>query len=460
MLFKRSGRSLLVWATAVAWLANMGSASAQEIGGFPLPEAPPSDKSGIRNKPEPEHLLNLDAWNELDNSGVGVKVEYTGEGATVVGGGNRKGADYAGQLHLKLDLDFATLLGLSNITVHAALVNRHGRNLSGDYLGDDILHAQEIYGGAGGVAAHLVYGYLEGSFADGMIDVEAGRLPVAHDFVSSPLYCNSLATLICGSPHAIPGDPAFTIFPNSTWGGRIRLAPKGDVHIQAGVYQVRPKFGGPTGFDFGDSGATGTYFPVEIGYLPKIGKDALPGHYKIGFTYDTSNYQDLLHDTAGNPFVLSGLAPREHEHRTSWYVLADQMVVRTGKGATSGIVLFGGYIGLDEATSAVSSIAFAGVHAKGVIADRPADSLNVLLGQVRMSEALSATQALQEGLGLPLANQAEGIQRRERLAEINYDVHVTDGVHLIPDLQYIKRPNATFANRSALIGAMRIAITL
>ena len=435
---------------------------AQSIGGFPLPDPAPTDQTGIRDKPPPEHLLSSMAGESksLDKKGVDLLFEYTGEAAGVVAGGDRKGVDYAGQAHIKADFDLQKLAGLNATSFHLAIVNRHGRNAAGDYLQDHLLQVQEIYGGAGGVGAvaHLVYAYGELSLDGGKVDLEAGRLPVSHDFASSPLYCDFLNTIVCGSPHAEVGDPAFTIFPYSTWGARLRVKPTKGLVVLGGAYQVRPKFGGDSGFNWGFSGTTGVLLPLEVDWLPTFGADALPGHYKIGVTYDTSNYSDLLLDGAGRPFALSGAPPRRRGGRSSAYVLADQMVARAGKGSTSGVVLFGGLVQMDEDSDKIGRILFGGAHLNGVIAARPKDSINLLAGHQSVSDALTATQRLQAAAGRPLQGAPAGIQTSEWLAEANYDAHVTSGLHLIPDLQYIGRPDATAANRSALVAGLRVAV--
>lgn len=435
--------------------------AAQEIGGYPLADQPQGTPN-INMKSPTEHLLHgADSpWERLRAAGIDLTLQYTGEGAAVAIGGNRRGAAYAGQLALKADADFAKLAGWSGVSTHAAIVNRHGHNASADYLNDGLFQAQEIYGAGGGVVAHLVYAYGEIALGHGAVDIEAGRLPVAHDFASSPCYCDDLSTVVCGSPHALPGDPAFTIFPFSTWGGRVRVKAVSSFAVQAGVYQVRPKFGGETGFNFGGSGTTGAFFPVELDYLPKFGRAKLPGHYKLGFTYDTSDYADRLAGPDGLPFVLTGLPARSHPGRASGYALADQMVVRTGEGPTDGIVLLGGYIRFDARTSPLSDLAFGGVHAKGILAARRKDALNLLIGYARTSGVLAQTQRLDLDLGLRFANGAAGVRSREIVFEADYNIHVVEGFHLAPDVQYVDRPGAMTVNRSATVLGLKVDLIL
>ena len=436
-------------------------ADAQIIGGFPLPEPVPGDTSGLRDKPPPEHLLgdNLSAWKD---KGVSLVTEYTGEAAGVAAGGNRQGAAYAGQLSFKADLDLGKFAGLNGASFHVAVVNRHGRSASTDFLGDRLLAVQEIYGGAGGpgTVAHLAYAYGELVLRGGAVDIEAGRLPVTNDFASSPFYCDLLSTIVCGSPRAETGDSAFTIFPNATWGTRVRLSLTKTIVMMGGAYQVRPAFGGNSGFNWGFSSTTGVMLPAEIDWLPKFGAKALPGHYKIGFTYDSSNYSDLYLDAVGRSFARSGSTPRIGGHRRSFYVLTDQMIARTGQAPTAGVVLFGGFVQMNDQAYTLRQIGFGGAHLGGLIKRRPDDAINVLVGYQSVSHALTTTQRIEAAAQLPLEDGANGVQTSQWVAEVNYNIHVTSGLHLIPDIQYIARPDATAQNRSALIVGGRISIIL
>jgi porin len=140
---------------------------------------------------------------------------------------------------------------MKGFSTHVILVNRAGRNLGTDSVGDNLFQPQSVYGGAGDVLIHLVEAYGEEKLADGRVDIAAGRLPVGEDFATSPLYCDFQNTAVCGYPHSLPAKVGFTAFPNSTWGARLRIAPVAHLYVQACVYQVRPQFGGRAGFDWG-----------------------------------------------------------------------------------------------------------------------------------------------------------------------------------------------------------------
>ena len=409
--------------------------------------------------PPPQHLLG--DWSEsLKNAGVDLSLGYVGQIAGNISGGKRTGWDYAQQLEAKLGLDWGKIAGITGFSTHTTFINRLGRNLSSDYVGDNVIQAQSMYGGGGDVVVHLAQFYGEQKLLSGKLDIAAGRIDVGEDYATSPLYCGFMNTAVCGYPNSLARKEGFTAFPNSTWAIRLRVALSNEFYAQVGAYQVRPKAGGRSGFDWGWSGTTGTYYPIEAGYEPLFGADQLEGHYKIGFAHDTSNYPDLFSDMNGRSFVQTGNPPLQHDGRNSVYLLADQMLIRNGDGPENGLVLMGGYIWSDQDTSQFSRFAFAGLSDQGIIKSRPDDSFGVVVAWQKISPELSATQAIEASLGLPLSGKAVGVQSAETVIETRYDIAVTKGLRVMPDLQYVIHPGAARTFSNALILGLQVKADL
>ena len=409
----------------------------------------------------------------LADHGVDLGLSYLSETAGVVSGGRRSGVDYAHSINLKVDTDMAKLAGVSGFSLHGAVIERAGRNTSRDYLGERLTEVQEIYGGGGDVAAHLAYLYGEEKLAGGVLDVEAGRLDVGQDFATSPLYCEFMTLSVCPSDRALTLQGAFTIFPAATWGARLKVQPPSagvvkTAYLQLGAYQVRPEDGGRSGFDFSTSDTTGAIIPVELGTEPQFGPDKLIGHYKLGAVYDTSSYPDLYEDEAGGALAASGRTGREHRGRASFYVLADQMVMRTGKNGTDGVIVLGGYTRADPHTAVISDLGFLGVLASGIVPGRPHDSIGAQVVRFKVSDQLEATQRLEAALGAPLtdglsgalAGAPAGVQGEQTTLEGRYDVDVAEGVHVMPDFQYVMHPDGARRYPDAAVLAVRLSLTL
>jgi porin len=389
----------------------------------------------------------------LGNLGISFTLDLMSEAAGNVSGGTRQGFTFANQVGFETDIDWGKLAGLDGFSTHVVIVNRSGSSDS-VLFGDHVNAVQEIYGGGGDVIAHLVYAYGEQSLLGGRVDIAAGRMPVLNDFAASPLYCNFMNVSICGNPGALAaGDIGLSTWPASTWGGRVRVRPTDSIYVQAGVYEVSQGiFSASTarsGFDFTTARDTGAEFPLELGYEPTIGPAKLPGHYKLGVAYDTSNYPDFFSDSAGAPASLSGAAFRNHHGRVIFWALADQMLLRQGPGADDGLILLGAYVHGDPATTAYESQYTAGLIDKGFWRARPGDTAGLLFTYQKISGTLGREQALQQEFGLPLSHSATGAQTSEMIFEANYDIHVYRGVNLQPEFEYVVRPNAQSGIKNA-----------
>lgn len=397
--------------------------------------------------PKPEHLFGN--WNKgLSDKGVDLTVKYEGDLVDVVSGGKRRGADYAQQLELNLKADWDKIAGVKGLTSTVTFVNRAGRSAALDRAGDKLFQFEPMYGGTHHAIIHLVQAFADWKSNKGTVDIAAGRLPVGNDFGTSPYYCEFMNTALCGYPHSLPAKRGFSAFPNSTWGARVRIAPSSTLYAQTGAYQVRPEYGGKYGFDWGWSGTTGAYFPVELGWEPSFGPDELNGHYKVGFTTDTSRYNDLLYDRNGMPFPISGMPPAKHGGRHSVYVLADQMLSRNGEGPENGLVLLGGFVASDKTTSKISRFGFAAVRDQGLIPGREHDVAGVMLAHAHISHRLTTAQEL----------SGDPLQTGEWVMEGTYRIAAAKGLTISPDAQLLIHPNGEKGIPNALALAARVEI--
>jgi len=395
----------------------------------------------------------------LGNLGIKLTIDFTSEFASNISGGTEQGSTFANQIGFEADIDWDKLAGIRGFSTHTVIANRSGSSDS-VLFGDHVNAVQEIYGGGGDVVAHFVYAYGEESLDGGQIDIAAGRIPVLNDFGASPLYCDFMNVSICGNPGMLtPSDPGFSVYPDATWGGRIRVKPTEQTYVQAGAYEVSqglfeiPYF--RSGWNFDTSKDSGVEFPVEIGYEPQIGGDKLPGHYKIGVGFDTSNDKDLYLDSNGDPALLSGLPFANHHGKLDLWALADQMLLRNGPGGDDGLILLGAFVHGDPATSTYQNQYTAGLLDRAFWSARPQDSIGALVTYQEMSGSLGKEQALEQDFGMPIANEATGIQTSEVIFEINYSIHVMSGVDFQPDFQYVVRPNAETDIRNATVLGFR-----
>ncbi len=415
--------------------------------------------------PALEHLFG--DWGgvqtRLGNLGISLVVDATSEFAGNVNGGVKQGATFANQVGFEADVDWGKLAGLNGFSTHTVIVNRSGSSDSG-LFGDNLEPVQEIYGAGGNTALHFVYAYGEQSLANGGIDLAAGRMPLANDFAASPLYCNFMNNSLCGNPKSLPGgDIGFSSYPDAVWGGRARLRPTPQTYVQFGIYEVNQGLysntNDRTGFKFDGSQDSGVDLPIELAYEPTFGADKLPGHYKLGFAYDTSRRTDFFANAVTTQPQLKALQSGSRSGNTQVWALADQMLVRNGPGATDGIVAIGGFIHNDPNNSPYAEEYIAGLLGGNFWAARPKDIIGVLISYNTVSGRLGKGQALEQEFGLPFSNSASGVQTHETVLEVNYDIHVYRGVNFEPDFQYIFRPNAQANIHDATVFGFKTHVT-
>ena len=393
--------------------------------------------------------------------GVNLQVNAVTELAGNVTGGTRQGATFANQVGVDLDINWERLAGISGFSTHGILVNRSGSSAS-TLFGDHLLPVQEVYGSGGDAGVHFVSFYGQETLLNGRVDLAAGRMNVENDFASSPLYCAYMNNDLCGDPKALPGgDIGHSAFPDAVWAGRLKLKPTAQTVVKVGVYEVNQGLYTDkyyrTGFRFDTSQDSGVYVPVEVAWEPTLGADKLPGHYKLGVGYDTSGgHQDFGNGLAADG--VPGFAAKVRSGALQAWVLADQMLVRNGKGDANGLIALGGYIHNDSNDTAYARQVFAGLIDAGFWAMRPKDAVALLVTYVDISYRLGQVETVEEELGLPISNGATGPQSHEVVLEANYKARIYRGLNVQPDFQYVFRPNGQVNIRDAAVFGARVNV--
>jgi porin len=431
---------LPIIAVAVLFTACPPSRAQAQASNPPLPPTQAIDAKPV------EHAFG--DWDGLQPSltaqGINIQLDALTEFAGNVAGGVKQGATFANQIGLSNDINWERLAGLVGLSTHVIMVNRSGSSDS-QLFGDHLLPVQEIYGSGGDVVVHLVSAYAQETLLQGRLDVAMGRMNVENDFASSALYCGFLNNGLCGDPKALPGgDIGHSAYPDAVWAARLKVRPTASTYVTAGVYEVNQGLYNyenfRSGFKFDTSQDSGVYLPVQLGWEPVFGAAKLPGHYAVGFGYDTSSgYKDF-----GNVLATDGVpgfSARTRTGNTQFWALADQMLLRQGDGDAAGLIVLAGFVHNDPNNTVYAEQYFAGLLDTGFWQARPQDAVGLLVLHNTISGRLGNVEGVEQALDLPYSNSATGIQTRETVLEANYDIHVMRGVHFQPDFQYVFRPN-------------------
>jgi porin len=373
----------------------------------------------------------------LEQQGITLRAHYLSETAGNPIGGLEQGIKYAQQIDFGADLDLGKLVGLPGGAIHFTFTDRAGRSLAAEDIGN-IISVQEIFGGGQNFRlAELSY---QQSLFDDRLNVKLGWIHAADDFTSSPIYCYFQNNGFCGQPAGIPIDSGYTTFPVGSWGGVVKLRPLSDLYLQAGAYEVNPTLAEETnGFKLGTSGATGVIVPVEAGWHVSLGSDRLPGNYKVGAYYDSSKAPDL---GASPPATMRG--------RWGVYFLADQMIYRESADSDRGLTIFGVFVYAHPDTALLQYFWEAGLLYRGTFTGRDQDTIGLAVNQSRVSNQLISAQKAAGNVA---------VQSAETDIELNYRAQITPFFSLMPNLQYVIRPNGDETIPNAFVLGLQAGLT-
>ncbi|MDR3532190.1 MAG: carbohydrate porin [Rhodopila sp.] len=390
----------------------------------------------------------------LEDFGINLRGHWTTESAFNPVGGTAEAGAYTQQFDFGADLDLDKLIGLQGGTVQITFVDRGGASLSAEALGNNLFPVQELYG-AGNNFRLTDLNYQQ-NLLDDKITFQIGWSPIGDHFATDPIFCHFQSGAMCGHPKSnSTNDPGWHNFPASQWGARILFRPVDDFYAQTGIYQANPNAGNhDQGFNLSFSG-TGVVIPVEVGWTPQHGIGGMPGAFRLGGYYDTSQGKDVLEDAAGQSAVLAGAPFAERNGHWGIYAMATQTVYQEANNPKRGLSLFAIATTADPQTSKMRYFFAAGGSYQGTFANRDDDFVSFLVAYTRINNRLSSSQEDQN----TISPGSVGIQRDEAVFEIDYSAAVTKWLSIRPNIQYVMNPAAAGKVPNAFVLGLYTRVT-
>jgi porin len=396
----------------------------------------------------------------LEEKGFQIGVVYTGEALGNPAGGVGHGAIYEGRLETALDVDLEKAAGWTGAAFHVNAYQIHGRGLSANYLGNNLLTASNMEASR---ATRLFDLWLQQKLFDGALSVRVGQLAADDEFVTSE-YGATFVNGTFGWPGLLAADAASggPAYPLATPGIRVAVMPSDALTLSAAVFNGNPAgpgSGNPqlrddsgTSFRIGD----GAFAIAEAAYARNQDKDAagLAATYKLGAFYQRGRFDDLRYDDGGLALAdpaSSGRPAVRHTH-FGFYAVVDQMIWRREAGSDQGLGVFARVMGDPTAANQVAFYADGGVNYKGLLAERPDDVLGVAFAYAGISgEARGA-----DGDTRRFTGTDRPIRDFEAVLEVTYKAQVAPWWTLQPDLQLIFHPGGGIAPPSDTTGSAAI----
>jgi porin len=181
----------------------------------------------------------------------------------------------------------------------------------------------------------------------------------------------------------------------------------------------------------------------------------LPGDYKIGGYYNSSDTPDLLKDINGHSAGLTGAPFDQRNGRSGAYLMADQMVFREQPGSNRGLTV-GAMVTIGDASTAKYRYSWlAGGHYQGTFRGRDNDIVSFMIAYARTNSRLTKYQRDVDAV----APGSIGIQTFESIAEIDYGLQVKRWLSLRPNLQYVINPGGTGKIPNAFVIGLYTQVT-
>jgi porin len=403
--------------------------------------------------PEGREYLTGD-WNGLrsylENRGVTLTFSDTNDLLADVSGGIKTGAVGLGAFQPQLDLDLQKLAGWQGDRIHVHGLVTYGPPFSADYLGN-ILAVSNIE--AGPMARLYAFWYEHNAPGD-LWSIRFGLMLADSQFLQSNTASSFINNGISWPTFLAANLPASgPAYPLPAPGIRLRVRPRDDIQLQAGVFSGDPSGGNgsnlsaplPTGTVFSFSG--GVFFIAEASYLLNQGKDAggLPGAYRMGAWYaSSSNFADQRYDNAGLSLAspLSTGIPAEHAGDSGVYGMIDQMLYRVPGTDDHGLSAFVRAGGAPNDRNLINFYADGGLVYKGLTPDRPNDKIGIAAAFARVGDN---ARGLDADIG-QFGNFYYPVRSSETVIEMTYQAQLRPWLLVQPDVQYVINPGGGVLN--------------
>jgi porin len=392
----------------------------------------------------------------LLNYGATLSITETSELLGNLTGGIRRGFEYDGLTTMTFQLDTARAFGLPGGTFNASALQIHGRNLSADNLAN----LQTASGIEGDRATRLWELWYQQKFWNGLVDVKLGQQSIDQEFMASTnsaLFLNTMMGWPAVPSYDMPGGgPAY---PLSAPGIRFRAHPTESLTFLAGVFNGSPspdnnipdsQVANPSGTSFPLNGGVLAIAELQYAY-PANGAMVIPGQapalprtYRLGFWYDTENFDDLAFDTNGlslaNP--ASNGMPRGHHGDYGLYAVFDQMVWQSAEETDKSVSVFGRFMGTPETDRNLIDFALnLGVTFHDPLPHRNDDTFGIGLGYVHVSGRQADLDRDTNAFGT-----FAPVQSGETFLEVTYQLQAAPWWQIQPDFQYVFNPGGGEAN--------------
>ncbi|WP_213990288.1 carbohydrate porin [Sodalis sp. dw_96] len=398
------------------------------------PQIPDDTQEGPAATPtasqKPGTADSANALQKLASQGVLLQANLINQYARNTRGGVGQGHSNVGQFNIGADLNLDKLIDTHGSSFHFTVYKDYGSGLSHDVTGT-FSKQQYIYKNEY-PDWHLGLFAFEQKLLDDRLDVLVGRLGTTAYYAKLPTNCQFQTGDYCGVPRMINSESGYSLLPSATWAVNMRYRTTPHTYVETGVYEVNPSTAASNGLDFSTAQATGVTVPLEWGWTePNF--DLMVGGY-----VSTAPHTDPYYNTAGRSLgTFGGTAGEANEERKGVYLLGDKVVWRPGANSKRNLRVFGGVVQQLEDEEIMKQQFLSGVVLTGPMESRPQDTIGFSASMFNLTDKeIAYLRDAREKAGGQGSNNPH-----EYSLEVNYGWHVSPGVTIMPNIQYIINPD-------------------
>jgi len=387
----------------------------------------------------------------LSNHGVDLTIQYINEGFSVLSGGIYSRGSYEGRLELSSDVNLEKFMGWRGASTHVTLFNIHSTPMNVAANVGSIADPSNIDALP---TTRLFDAWFQQNFFDDRVSVRIGQLGIDLTKFTSQT-SGGLLNGTFGWPgifasNMINGGPAY---PLAAPGVLVLVRPTDELTVAAAVLSGDPagpncnddpQICNPRGTTFSFSG--GELVMGELQYAINQGKRpmGLPGVYKLGFWYETTEFPDQRYgvDAAGGVVLLAdptAVGPLNHRGNWGIFGVIDQTVWQERERHLS-LFVRGSISPSDR--NLITYYIDGGAGIKGLFPARPDDVLTFGVAYAQ----ISSDAVVADRDALAINGPPQPIRDHEVVFEVSYALQVAPWWIIQPDFQYIIHPGGNVAN--------------
>jgi len=365
--------------------------------------------------------IKFDASSNLD-------IAYLADG----GYAPRQDPTYVSQFSLGSTLDLEKLINVDGVNVRVLIMARQGQSVSVEQISDpqapQLANVQANYG-RGNSGTRLAELSIEKNFSNAVTSIRVGRFAMGTYF--NVMSCDFQNNSFCGAQMGKWQGSKWINAPVSQWAVMSKYSFNPEAFIQFGVFEYNPKnLEENEGWNLDTKDADGFNIPVELVWQPKNAVNDLPGIYRIGAFYNTSDEADNQKD------IVTG----ESEDNTYgiWGGVEQQLSSRNLPN--QGLYGFINFSFHNKTTNKIGNMQQVGLKYIGLLDTHANDIFGLAINRISVSDRFRA-------------NYSNINEDAEYNFEINYSYFPVKWLMLRPNMQYIIHPGATnYINNALVLG--------